>query len=150
MTAQQRTIVGLGEGVSKAGVPRGWWANEVDAVREGTSGKRLEPVYSVAMEGDGLWALTGSQVNVLLFVPSTQADGGQSGPINLHTVRHSPGHLVHSLKGHTNVVSAMTLLPNEKGFLSGSWDGSVRVSIALSFRDSGHCLIQIGMGFEHR
>lgn len=33
---------------------------------------------------------------------------------------------MHSLKGHTNVVSCMTLLPGEKGFLSGSWDGTVR------------------------
>jgi len=33
---------------------------------------------------------------------------------------------VHSLKGHTNVVSCITLLPGEKGFLSGSWDGTVR------------------------
>jgi len=56
-------------------------------------------------------------------------DGGvyQSGPIDLYTLRHSPGHLVHSLKGHTNVVSCMSLLPGEKGLLSGSWDGTLRV-----------------------
>lgn len=35
---------------------------------------------------------------------------------------------MHTLKGHTNVVSCMTLLPEEKGFVSGSWDGTVRVS----------------------
>jgi transcriptional activator SPT8 len=62
MTAQQRSIVGLGEGVSKAGVGRGWWSNEVEGSRDGTVGKRLEPVYSLACEGDGLWALTGTQV----------------------------------------------------------------------------------------
>jgi len=48
--------------VSKAGVVRGWWSNEVEGSRDGTVGKRLEPVYSLACEGDGLWALTGTQV----------------------------------------------------------------------------------------
>lgn len=56
------------------------------------------------------------------------AENSKSGPINLSSLRHSPGHLVHTLKGHTNVVSCMTLLPEEKGFISGSWDGTVRVS----------------------
>jgi transcriptional activator SPT8 len=46
----------------------------------------------------------------------------------MYTLRHSPGHQVHALKGHTNVVSCMSLLPDEKGLLSGSWDGTVRVS----------------------
>ena len=62
MTAQQRTVVGLGEGVSKAGVGRGWWTNEVEGLRDGMLGKRMEPVYSMAVEGDGLFALTGTQV----------------------------------------------------------------------------------------
>ena len=62
MTAQQRTIVGLGESVSKAGVGRGWWGNEVEAGRDATLAKKLDPVYSLACEGDGLWALTGTQV----------------------------------------------------------------------------------------
>ena len=58
MTAQQRSAVGLGEGVAKAGVARGWWPVEVD----GATGWRMEPVYSLACEGDGLWALAGTQV----------------------------------------------------------------------------------------
>ncbi|ORY35329.1 WD40-repeat-containing domain protein [Naematelia encephala] len=106
MTAHQKTFVGLGEGINKAGVGKGWWANEV----EGINGMRMEPVYSMACEGDGLWAATGTQ----------------SGPINLYTIRHSPGHRIHTLKGHTNVVSCLSLLPGEKGLLSGSWDGTVR------------------------
>lgn len=96
----------MGESVTKAGVARGWWGNEVwddddeeeedgegegrgDGAREdedmdgtdkGDAGEkvgekakkkeqpehkepgRLEPVYSMAVEGDGLWALTGTQV----------------------------------------------------------------------------------------
>ncbi|ODN75190.1 hypothetical protein L202_06388 [Cryptococcus amylolentus CBS 6039] len=110
MTAQQRSVVGLGETVNKAGVARGWWTNEVEGIVGGTLAKRPEAVYSMACDGDALWTLAGTQ----------------SGPINLYTLRHSPGHLVHTLKGHTNVVSCMTLLPEEKSFISGSWDGTVK------------------------
>ncbi|WWC90902.1 uncharacterized protein L201_005840 [Kwoniella dendrophila CBS 6074] len=147
MTAQQRSVVGLGETINKAGVGRGWFENQVITETQNsnhnnhnnqngnvngtivigidggsntptpatttpttTTTKKAEPVYSMACEGDGLFTLTGTQ----------------SGPINLYTLRHSPGHLIHSLKGHTNVVSCMTLLPNEKGLLSGSWDGTVK------------------------
>nr|ODN85992.1 transcriptional activator SPT8 [Cryptococcus depauperatus CBS 7841] len=110
MTAQQRSVVGLGEGVNKAGVTRGWWVSEVEGITGGTLASRQEPVYSMACEEDALWALTGTQ----------------SGPINMFTLRHSPGNHIHTLKGHTNVVSCMTLLPGKKGFISGSWDGTVR------------------------
>lgn len=63
MTAQQRSVVGLGEGMNKAGLPRGWWTNEVEGIIGGTVAKRTEPVYSMACEGDALWALTGTQVS---------------------------------------------------------------------------------------
>lgn len=87
MTAQQRSMVGLGEGATKAGVGRGWWSNDValDPVATATAtvtgtaaatgngaaatgsveggGKRREPVYSLACEGDALWALTGTKVS---------------------------------------------------------------------------------------
>ena len=63
MSAQQKAAVGLGDGVNKAGVSRGWWANEVAAdPSAGGPSKRAEPVYSIACEGDGLWALTGTKV----------------------------------------------------------------------------------------
>lgn len=55
-------MVGLGEGVSKAGVARGWWSNEVNVDVSGEMGRRREPVYSLACEGDGLWALSGTKV----------------------------------------------------------------------------------------
>ena len=133
MTAQQRTHVGLGEGVAKSGVSRGWWGNETEGMRDGMVGKRLEPVYSMACEGDGLWALTGSQVrgSPVYQAYLTLTVDIQSGSINLYTLRHSPGHLVHSLKGHTNVVSCMSLLPDEKSLLSGSWDGTLRVNVLI-------------------
>ncbi|WWD02379.1 hypothetical protein V865_000418 [Kwoniella europaea PYCC6329] len=66
MTAQQRSVVGLGETINKAGVGRGWWANEVEGINNGSVGKRAEPVYSMACEGDGLFTLTGTQASFLV------------------------------------------------------------------------------------
>lgn len=206
----------MGESVSKGGVARGWWGNEVwdedddedgegeeeegdgeedEAARkqkergeqkagkaigddgrdehskdkangkEAGAGKskeqpphrdpgRLEPVYSMVVEGDGMWALTGTLVSVRLFDPvgrrlavaalgmrtckgewssdETKTEQ-QSGPINLFTLRHQPGNLVHTLKGHGGVVSSMVLTPDEKGLVSGSWDGSINVGLTASF-----------------
>lgn len=120
MTAQQRAVVGLGESVSKAGVGRGWWSVETPVTgleANGTANgqpplRKQEPVYSLACQGDGLWTLAGTH----------------SGAINLYSLRHQPGYLIHSLTGHSAVVSALQLLPGETSLLSGSWDGTVRVS----------------------
>jgi len=57
---------------------------------------------------------------------------GQSGPINLYTLRHAPGHMVHTLRGHQSVVSCLSILPGEQGLLSGSWDGTIRVSTSFT------------------
>lgn len=76
MTAQQRTIVGMGESIGKAGVGKGWWVSDIpDGSGSGVDGgesnggneRRVEPVYSLAVEGDGLWALTGTQVSEILI-----------------------------------------------------------------------------------
>jgi transcriptional activator SPT8 len=75
MTAQQRSVVGLGESINKAGVSRGWWNNEVfdPGEGEGDEGWRsLEPVYSLACESDGLWAAAGTRVSGFL---ASQIDG---------------------------------------------------------------------------
>lgn len=61
MTAQQRSVVGLGEGVNKAGVSRGWWNNEVELGEGEDMWRGLEPVYSMACESDGLWAAAGTR-----------------------------------------------------------------------------------------
>lgn len=63
MTAQQRSVVGLGEGVNKAGVSRGWWNNEVEQGEGEDAWRSLEPVYSLACESDGLWAAAGTRVS---------------------------------------------------------------------------------------
>lgn len=62
LTVAQKAIVGQGEGISKGGVSRGWWSNEIDGIVTGSVAKKLEPVYSLVCESDGLWALTGTQV----------------------------------------------------------------------------------------
>jgi transcriptional activator SPT8 len=93
LSALQRGVANLGEGVNKAGVGRGYWKNEVE-VEEGSAAvdtgkgkkngkeafsflgepqaevpagerkrvKRAEPVYSLAVQSDGLWSLSGTEV----------------------------------------------------------------------------------------
>jgi transcriptional activator SPT8 len=95
MTAQARGVANLGDGVTKGGVARGYWKNEVDVEEpeevdkpknkpavaapswlqvdetnrepspppKMTVRRKLEPVYSLAIQGDGLWALSGSKVS---------------------------------------------------------------------------------------
>lgn len=156
LTSQQKSMANLGDGVNKAGVARGYWKNEYEVdepvelaktdkaskAANGSAGganggmfswlassaapakptapvetrrvRRVEPVYSMAIQSDGLWALQGSK----------------NGAINLATVRHSPGHIAHVLtggdQGHSKPVSALCVLPSETGFVSGSWDQSVK------------------------
>lgn len=94
MTAQARGVAALGDGVTKGGVARGFWKNEVDVEEPEEADKpkpkavtnapawlqveamaeepavpkkmvtrrKLEPVYSLAIQGDALWALSGSKV----------------------------------------------------------------------------------------
>lgn len=62
MTSQQRAVIGMGETISKVGVGRGWWVADVATEPSGGE-RRSEPVYSLAVEGDGLWTLTGTQVS---------------------------------------------------------------------------------------
>ncbi|KAJ9110673.1 hypothetical protein QFC19_001502 [Naganishia cerealis] len=151
LSAVQRGVANLGEGVNKAGVARGYWKNEAEveeviggeaggggkardkkphmgndsafsflesgqantAVSERKRVKRLEPVHSLAVQSDGLWALCGTE----------------SGSINLTTVRHAPGTIVHALQGpegHTKAVSALCLSSDETKAFSGSWDQTIK------------------------
>ncbi len=51
----------------------------------------------------------------------------QSGGINLQTVRHEEGKVLHCLKKHTSAVSVLQLGNDEKFVLSGGWDRQVHV-----------------------
>ncbi|KAF5330328.1 hypothetical protein D9619_005640 [Psilocybe cf. subviscida] len=113
LTAPQRHHAGVVEGLMKSGQLRFWWENPTsqDASRmqglfEDESG--LAPVYSLAMQSDALWALAGSD----------------AGYINLFTLRHDPGRLIHVMNGHQRTpISALCLDYDEKGFFSAGWDG---------------------------
>ena len=51
--------------------------------------------------------------------------GLESGGINLQTVRHDEGKLIHCLRKHTSAVSVLSLAQDERSVLSGSWDKTV-------------------------
>ena len=55
----------------------------------------------------------------------------QSGGINLQTVRHEEGKVLHCLKKHTSAVSVLRLGQDEQSVLSGGWDRQVYVNAIL-------------------
>ncbi|KAI0748149.1 WD40 repeat-like protein [Daedaleopsis nitida] len=109
LTAPQRQHCGVIEGIMKAGQIRCWWENAIPTMNpDGTiADSPLYPVYSLAMQSDALWSISGSD----------------QGHVGLYTVRHSPGHLCHVMRGHRGPVSALALQHDEKGFFSAGWDG---------------------------
>ncbi|KAL0581581.1 Transcription factor spt8 [Marasmius crinis-equi] len=109
LTAPQRHHSGVVEGIMKAGQIKFWWENPAPPPAAAEGERVLAPVYSLTMHSDGLWALAGSN----------------TGPINLFTVRHEPGRLCHTLSGHRDAVSSMSMDHDEKGFFSAGWDGDV-------------------------
>lgn len=72
-------------------------------------GPSLSPVYSLAVQNQGLWLLSGLE----------------SGGINLQSVRHDEGKRMTCLRKHTSAVSVLLLSHDEKSVLSGSWDKTV-------------------------
>ncbi|PCH38001.1 WD40 repeat-like protein [Wolfiporia cocos MD-104 SS10] len=109
LTAPQRHHCGVMEGLMKAGQIKFWWENPAFQDAGRPEDVSLSSVYSLAMQSDALWALSGA--------------GSDQGHINLFTVRHDPGRLCHTMKGHRGPVSALALQHDEKGFFSGGWDG---------------------------
>ena len=78
-------------------------------VAKGDDGSSLSSVYSLAVQNEGLWLLSGLE----------------SGGINLQSVRHDEGKRIACLQKHTSAVSALNLSRDEKSVLSGSWDKRV-------------------------
>ncbi|KAG2020238.1 hypothetical protein CC2G_005602 [Coprinopsis cinerea AmutBmut pab1-1] len=128
LTQPQRQHAGVVEGLFKSGQIRCWWENPAIGESQrrlgllsnlampqsgpfistfGDDSDGLAPVYSLLMHSDGLWALAGSD----------------SGHINLFTVRHEPGRLIHTMDKHRGPVSAMAMDYDEKSFFSAGWDG---------------------------
>jgi len=75
-------------------------------VAEFGSAKETSPVYSLAVQKEALWLLSGLE----------------SGGINLQTCRHQAGTRITTLREHTSAVSVLKLDQDEKTCLSGSWD----------------------------
>ena len=75
----------------------------------GKSSEESSSVYSLAVQREGLWLLSGLE----------------SGGINLQSVRHDEGKQIKCLRGHNSAVSVMNLAPDERSVLSGSWDKTV-------------------------
>ncbi|KAI0273745.1 WD40-repeat-containing domain protein [Gloeopeniophorella convolvens] len=105
LTAPQRHHAGVVEGSLKAGQVRSWWESH-ETSAHGMNSER-SPVHSLAIHGDALWCLAGTN----------------TGQINLFTVRHEPGRLFHMMQGHRGPVSALSLQHDERGFFSAGWDG---------------------------
>lgn len=92
LSTQQRSMATLGEGVNKGGLLRGYYKNEVEIeevvgeeeeapqddgpalpwlqaaaqankpTKEVIKIKKMQPVYSLAIQGDALWAVSGTEV----------------------------------------------------------------------------------------
>ena len=75
----------------------------------GEDGPTLSSVYSLAVQHEGLWLLSGLE----------------SGGINLQSIRHEEGKLIACLRKHKSAVSVLKLAQDEQSLLSGSWDKSV-------------------------
>jgi transcriptional activator SPT8 len=72
---------------------------------------KISPVYSIDVHSEGIWCIVGTE----------------AGPIHLYTVRHQEGKLIHTFRGHKDIVSVLKIAPNELTFLSGSWDKTIKL-----------------------
>ncbi|KAL8721043.1 MAG: hypothetical protein Q9225_002187 [Loekoesia sp. 1 TL-2023] len=99
------------DSVTKAGVLLSYWENEDSQAKAtvGEDGPYLSSVYSLAVQRDGLWLLSGLE----------------NGGINLQSVRHDEGKQIACLRQHTSAISVLNVAEDERSVLSGSWDKSV-------------------------
>ncbi|KAL6718867.1 Transcription factor spt8 [Lecanora helva] len=98
------------DSVTKAGVLMSYWENnEESSGRPSEDNSSISSVYSLAVQREGLWLLSGLE----------------SGGINLQSVRVDEGKRIARLQGHTSAVSVFNLSHDERSVLSGSWDKTV-------------------------
>ncbi|RDL41660.1 WD40 repeat-like protein [Venustampulla echinocandica] len=97
------------DSVVKAGVLMSYWDNEEPVAKNPGEDPPLSPVYSLAVQSQALWMLSGLE----------------SGCINLYSVRHDEGKRISYMQKHKSAVSVLTLAQDEKSVLSGSWDKNV-------------------------
>lgn len=119
------------DSVWKAGSLLTYWENEETSLRtppaQSDETKWTSPVYSLAVQHEALWLLSGTE----------------SGGINMQTCRHQAGTRITTLREHTNAVSVLQLSQDETSVLSGSWDKTIHDwdlntgKVKRSFRGSG-------------
>ncbi|EHL01168.1 putative Transcription factor SPT8 [Glarea lozoyensis 74030] len=97
------------DSVVKAGVLMTYWDNEEPTAKVPGEDPPLSPVYSLAVQSQALWMLSGLE----------------SGCINLYSVRHDEGKRIAYMQKHKSAVSVLALAQDEKSVLSGSWDKNV-------------------------
>lgn len=97
------------DSVTKAGVLMSYWDNEEPVSKTPGSDHPLSPVYSLAVQSEALWILSGLD----------------SGSINLYSVRYEEGKRITYLNQHKSAVSVLKLAQDEKSVLSGSWDKKI-------------------------
>ncbi|KAI1004431.1 hypothetical protein K3495_g3785 [Podosphaera aphanis] len=97
------------ESVTKAAVMMSYWDNEEPFSKIPGEDPPLSPVYSLAVQSQALWILSGLD----------------SGYINLYSVRHDEGKRIAHMHQHKSAVSVMKLASDEKSVLSGSWDKNI-------------------------
>ncbi|KAL8785975.1 MAG: hypothetical protein Q9213_003051 [Squamulea squamosa] len=97
------------DSVTKAGVLMSYWENEDSQTTVAEEGPYLSSVYSLAVQREGLWLLSGLE----------------NGGINLQSIRHDEGKQIACLRQHTSAISVLNLAPDERSVLSGSWDKCV-------------------------
>ncbi|KAH8107051.1 WD40 repeat-like protein [Cristinia sonorae] len=137
LTLPQRQHCGVMEGLMKAAQLKSWWENPVHrkVFTAPTEDIPVCPPYSLLMHSDALWALSGSD----------------QGNINLFTVRHEPGRLVHVMNEHRGPVSSLAMEHDQKGFFSAGWDGEAfqwdlnTGSMVRNFRSHGSQLTVIAV-----
>lgn len=135
--AQRHNLV---DTITKAGVISSYWENEQPLTKKQmmeTNPKlkisdfstgsvsyepKVNPVYSLDVERNGYWCLSGLS----------------SGGISLYTMRYNEGNIHHYFNhspkkqsptlnnGHNDAVSVLKLNSQQKKFLSGSWDKTIR------------------------
>lgn len=71
---------------------------------------KVSPVYSICLQSEAVWCATGTE----------------SGCINLWSVRHREGELIHRIEAHKGAVSVLAVTGKETELISGSWDKSVK------------------------
>ncbi|ONH64836.1 Transcription factor SPT8 [Cyberlindnera fabianii] len=110
--AQKHSLVDL---ISNGGALCGYWENELpvkrSTIKTDSYEPKLSPVYSLAVEMNCLWLLSGLS----------------NGGINLQSVRHNEGTILHHFKKHTDTVSVLQLNERQDAFLSGSWDKMIHM-----------------------